>query len=76
MGDMVKFNLELTYKDCDGNTGKINQEATGEVVGIFCDVQCLTNGRNNWQYYIARSGMRHVRHEYQISHNTKAKPSS
>ena len=67
--DMVDFCLKLNYKDCDGKTGVIKQKATGEVIGMFCDVQCVSNGRNNWQYYIARAGMRHARAEYEISLN-------
>ena len=39
----------------------------GEIVGIQCDVQCVSNNMNNWQYYIHRSGMTHFRNEYQIS---------
>jgi ribosomal protein L21E len=67
IGDIVDFNLELTYKDCNGREGKIYQGATGEVVGMFCDVQCVTNGMNNWRYYIICSGMTHLRCEHQTS---------
>lgn len=65
--DSVAFNLAATYIDCDGNKGELNQKATGEVVGIFCDPQCVSDRGNNWRYYIVSHGMKHVRHEYELS---------
>jgi hypothetical protein len=67
IGDIVEFNLKSTYTDVNGREGEVNQKVNGEIVGIQCDVQCVSNNMNNWQYYIHRSGMTHFRDEYQIS---------